>query len=127
MSVGVYIHIPFCRTRCHFCAFYLQIYRRDRALAYLDSLSHEISLHAAQDTLEGRRPESVYFGGGTPTTLPPGELAKVLQLIRDRFNLRDDGEITLEAHPDTVDEEGLKDLRQAGFNRISFGVQSMDQ
>ncbi|MBD0305641.1 MAG: radical SAM family heme chaperone HemW [Nitrospiraceae bacterium] len=127
MSVGVYIHIPFCRTRCHFCAFYLQIYRRDRALAYLDSLSHEISLHAAQDTLEGRRPESVYFGGGTPTILPPGELAKVLQLIRKQFNPRDDAEITLEAHPDTVDEEGLKDLRQAGFNRISFGVQSMDQ
>ena len=127
MSIGFYVHVPFCRARCHFCAFYLQIYRRERALAYLESLSREILLHAAQKALEGRLPESVYFGGGTPTTLPPSELSKVLQLMREHFGLHDDAEITLEAHPDTVDEGGLRELRQAGFNRISFGVQSMDQ
>lgn len=126
MSVGLYIHVPFCRTRCHFCAFYLQIHREDRALAYLDSLAQEIKLHAEADTLAGRPLRTVYFGGGTPTTLTPSQLSRVLQLVRRTFGLHEQAEITLEAHPDTVTSDGLHSLAEAGFNRISFGVQSMD-
>ena len=126
MSLGLYIHVPFCKTRCHFCAFYLQIYREDRALAYLESLGREIRFHAQVNSLGGRSLDTVYVGGGTPTTLRPEELCKILELIRARFALQDNAEITLEAHPDTVTAEGLKGLVQAGFNRISFGVQSMD-
>ncbi|HET8579978.1 MAG TPA: radical SAM family heme chaperone HemW [Nitrospiraceae bacterium] len=126
MSLGLYIHVPFCKTRCSFCAFYLQIHREDRVRSYLDSLSREIMLHAELNSLGGRPLDTVYFGGGTPTTLRPDQLCQILELIRPSFGLQDHAEITLEAHPDTVTAEGLKSLVQAGFNRISFGVQSLD-
>ncbi|MGH7232068.1 MAG: radical SAM family heme chaperone HemW [Nitrospiraceae bacterium] len=127
MSIGVYVHVPFCRTRCHFCAFYLQIYREHNALAYVKVLAHEIRLHAAQDSLEGRPLDSIYFGGGTPTVLRPVELSRILRLIVDQFDLASHAELTLEAHPDTVTAEGLDVLVRAGFNRVSFGVQSMER
>jgi oxygen-independent coproporphyrinogen-3 oxidase len=126
MSAGLYIHVPFCRARCHFCAFYLQIHREDRVRPYLDALATEIRLHAEQNSLGGRRLDTVYFGGGTPTTLSSDQLSGVLTLVRDSFGLENGAEITLEAHPDGVTGEGLRDLVRAGFNRISFGVQSMD-
>jgi len=126
VSLGLYIHVPFCKTRCHFCAFYLQIHREDRASSYLESLQREIQLHTELNSLGGRLLDTVYFGGGTPTTLRPDQLCKILELIRTCFGLQNNAEITLEAHPDTVTAAGLKSLVHAGFNRISFGVQSMD-
>lgn len=126
MSVGLYIHVPFCRTRCHFCAFTLQIHREDRVQRYLDAIVTEMHLHAGQQSLAGRRLDTVYFGGGTPTTLSAAQLTGVLQNVRDSFGLTDAAEISVEAHPDTVMEDGLRQLTDAGFTRISFGVQSMD-
>ena len=126
MSVGLYLHVPFCRTRCHFCAFTLQIHREDRVRRYLDSLSREIRLHANQQSLAVRRLDTVYFGGGTPTTLQPTQLTGILQQVRGSFGLNDGAEISVEAHPDTVTEEGLRHLVRAGVTRISFGAQSMD-
>lgn len=127
MPLGIYIHVPFCRTRCSFCAFYLRIHREDWAQAYVEALTREIRLHAAQDRLEGRLPDSLYFGGGTPTTLHPEQLVEILALVRDNFGLARQAEVTVEAHPDSVTEEGLQTLREAGFNRISFGIQSADK
>ena len=126
MSIGLYIHVPFCRTRCHFCAFYLRIHREDQAQAYLESLTREIRIHAALNSLRGRRLETVYFGGGTPTTLRPDQLCSTLELVRNCFGLQEDVEVTVEAHPDTVTADGLRSLVYAGFNRISFGLQSLD-
>ncbi len=126
MSVGLYLHVPFCRTRCHFCAFTLQIHREDRVQRYLDSLAREIQLHAEQRSLAGRRLDTVYFGGGTPTTLSAPQLLGILQQVRELFGLEDAVEISVEAHPDTVTEEGLRALAEAGVNRISFGAQSMN-
>lgn len=126
MPAGLYIHIPFCRARCHFCAFYLEIHREDRVRAYLEALTREVRLHAERNSLGGRSLDSVYFGGGTPTTLEPGQLRRILALVRKSFRLDDDAEVTLEAHPDSVTGEGLRCLLHAGFNRISFGAQSMD-
>ena len=125
--VGLYIHVPFCRSRCHFCAFYLQIYREDRAHGYLTALFQEIRLHAGQRTLGGRRLNTVYFGGGTPTALQPSELCGILSCAQVHFGLHPDAEITVEAHPDTITVEGLTQLAKAGFNRISFGVQSLEE
>ncbi len=127
MALGIYIHVPFCRTRCSFCAFYLRIHREDWAQAYVEALTREIRLHAAQDRLGGRLPDSLYFGGGTPTTLHPEQLVEILALVRDSFGLARQAEVTVEAHPDSVTAEGLHTLREAGFNRISFGLQSADQ
>jgi oxygen-independent coproporphyrinogen-3 oxidase len=126
MALGLYIHVPFCRTRCHFCAFYLRIHREDEAAAYLKSLMREIQLHASLNSLGGRRPDTLYFGGGTPTTLSPVQLGAIVAQVRNSFGLQADAEITVEAHPDTVTAEGLTCLVQAGFNRISLGAQSMD-
>lgn len=127
MSLGLYLHIPFCRSRCHFCAFYLQIYREDRAKEYLTALFREIQLHAALGTLGGHRLDTVYFGGGTPTALEPSDLCEILSCVQASFGLQPDAEITVEAHPDTVAVGGLTQLAHAGFNRISFGVQSFDE
>lgn len=127
MSFGLYIHVPFCRTRCSFCAFYLRIHREDWAQAYVEALAREIRLYAAQDRLRGRLPDSLYFGGGTPTTLHPEQLVEILALVRDNFGPARQAEVTVEAHPDSVTEEGLQILRGAGFNRISFGLQSADE
>ncbi len=126
MSVGLYLHIPFCHTRCHFCAFTLQIHREDRVQRYLGALVNEMRLHADQQSLAGRRLDTVYFGGGTPTTLSAVQLTDILQNVRDSFGLTDATEISVEAHPDTVTEDGLRQLTDAGCTRISFGVQSMD-
>ncbi len=126
-EVGLYIHVPFCRSRCHFCAFYLQMYREDRAAAYVASLLREIGLYAGQNPYGGRPLTSVYFGGGTPTTLRSSQLLDILSRIRDAFPLRPDVEITLEAHPETVTGGTLALLRRAGFNRISFGIESMEE
>jgi oxygen-independent coproporphyrinogen-3 oxidase len=126
MSVGLYLHVPFCRTRCHFCAFTLQIHRADRVRRYLDSLAREMELHAEQKSLTGRRLDTVYFGGGTPTTLSVSQLLDILRQIRDLFSVNAAAEISVEAHPDTVTVEGLRMLATAGVNRISFGAQSMN-
>ncbi|MGH7165097.1 MAG: radical SAM family heme chaperone HemW [Nitrospiraceae bacterium] len=126
MDVGLYIHVPFCRTRCHFCAFYLQIHREDRAQAYVQSLQREIRLHAARNTTGSRPLGTVYLGGGTPTTLTSEQLSRVLAWVRTYFGVEEDAELTIEGHPDTVTGEELERLAEAGFNRISFGLESMD-
>lgn len=126
MGVGLYVHVPFCLARCNFCAFYLQIFREDSAQRYLKGLRQEIRLHADRGTLGGREPETIYFGGGTPTTLRPRELCGVLDELRDTFGMHPNAEVSIEAHPETVTSEGLASLVRAGFTRISFGIQSLD-
>jgi oxygen-independent coproporphyrinogen III oxidase len=127
MALGLYLHVPFCRTRCHFCAFYLHIHRDDRAHRYLTSLKREIRLHRESGTLEERALDTIYVGGGTPTTLQPDQLCRVLDGLQDTFGVERDMEITVEAHPDSVTDSGLEQLARSGVNRLSFGVQSLDE
>jgi oxygen-independent coproporphyrinogen-3 oxidase len=124
--LGLYLHIPFCRQRCDFCAFYLEIYRDSRARAFVDSLRREVRLYGAQDLAAAHSIQSVYFGGGTPTTLTPDQLASILTDIRETCVVIPDAEISVEAHPATVSEQDLTQLVRLGFNRISFGAESMD-
>jgi oxygen-independent coproporphyrinogen III oxidase len=124
--LGLYLHIPFCRQRCDFCAFYLEIHRENRAEAFVRSLMHEIALSAQQHVAANRPVQSVYFGGGTPTALAPIQLTTILSEVRTHFSLASDCEITVEAHPSTVSEENLEQLCQAGVTRMSFGGESMD-
>lgn len=125
-NLGLYIHVPFCRTRCHFCAFYLELYRVDSADTFVSSLLREIELYAARDLFEGDAFSSVYFGGGTPTMLSTDQLCRILTALRQSFPIQQDAEISIEAHPDTVSPEGLTILREAGFNRLSLGIESTD-
>ena len=125
-DVGLYVHIPFCHRRCHFCAFYLEIAREDRLAAFYEALVQEITLLQSQGLLTGRSLQSVYFGGGTPTSLPALKLASLMNLIRTTWPVNPSAEITVEAHPASVASEDLSTLVEAGFNRISFGAESMN-
>jgi oxygen-independent coproporphyrinogen-3 oxidase len=124
--LGLYLHIPFCRERCHFCAFYLELHREAAADSFLRSLCTELSLYAAANIGHGRPLHSVYFGGGTPTVLTVPQLTAILHAVRSAFALDPQCEITVEAHPGTVQAADLSALRQAGVTRLSFGAESMD-
>jgi oxygen-independent coproporphyrinogen-3 oxidase len=126
---SLYFHIPFCTHRCAYCDF--NTYAGQEALipAYVDALIREIDLvgnklRATQPSNSQTTTHTIFFGGGTPSLLSPGQFGSVLQTIRDRFTLTEDAEITIEANPGTVSYENLLELRKAGINRISYGVQS---
>ena len=112
--LGLYLHIPFCRQRCDFCAFYLEIHREGRAETFVRSLVHEIGLSAQHHVAAGRPIQSVYVGGGTPTVLAATQLITILSEIRTHLTLAADCEITVEAHPSTISGQDLVQLRQAG-------------
>lgn len=125
-----YLHIPFCRVRCGYCDFNTYTSNELRgvtASSFLDDLADEIRfsrtvLHAAN--LPERKFSSVFFGGGTPTQLSAEQLGSTLDLLREEFGFATDAEITTEANPDNVDYEYLAKLRDAGFTRVSLGMQS---
>lgn len=119
---GIYIHIPFCHRKCGYCDF--NSYASMDALVepFVDALHHEI----AQSPYAGERFDTVFFGGGTPTYLSGDTLAGILEHLTRQFNIASDAEITCEANPGSVSPEQLQTMRRAGFNRLSFGVQSFD-
>jgi oxygen-independent coproporphyrinogen-3 oxidase len=118
---GVYVHIPFCRHRCHYCDFNTYEGQDNLHDRYVDALVRDIEREP------GPHPAatSVFFGGGTPTLLDPRALARILQAVRDRIGIEPDAEITIEANPETVDQETFEGLLEAGFNRVSIGIQSL--
>lgn len=124
-DIGLYIHVPLCRQRCHFCAFYLEIATTSRINAFLSALDRELTLYRQQGLLNGRTLRSIYFGGGTPTVIPAPQLAALLANIRETFSIHSDAEVTIEAHPSTVTPSDLGCLVEAGFNRVSLGAESM--
>jgi len=125
MTAGLYVHVPFCLTRCGYCDFNAYAGLGHLASRYVDALEAEAGLWA--DAWQGERFGSVFLGGGTPTTLDADELARLLARLRERFDLEPGAEVTIEANPDTVDEEKLAALREAGYTRLSMGAQSFDQ
>lgn len=125
-KLGIYVHIPFCWERCHFCAFYVHIHRNDHVRKFFDNLSQEISFYAKEVGLQSCSISSLYFGGGTPTTLTAEQLCRILDQFTTSFSFQSDTEISIEAHPKTMTQEGLRILRGAGFNRLSLGGQSFD-
>ncbi|MEY2798436.1 MAG: hypothetical protein RIS22_702, partial [Actinomycetota bacterium] len=131
-NLSFYVHIPYCVKRCGYCDFNTYTPGElkngvDSVAAvsegYIDALLAELSL--AQRRVGKREISTIFFGGGTPTLLPPAHLGRVLDALDDSFGLASNCEITTEANPDSVDATSLKQLREVGFNRISFGVQSV--
>ena len=118
---GLYLHIPFCNSKCAYCGFYslpsLKLKER-----FLDALKTEIVMR--KDYLHGLTVNTIYFGGGTPSLLSIKEIGELLHLINDTYPIGNDPEITLEANPDTLSLEYLQGLRQLGVNRLSIGIQS---
>lgn len=125
-AFGVYVHVPFCSVRCGYCDF--NTYTADELgegatrASYADTAVQEI-VRAGKSV--GRRPvETVFFGGGTPTQLPAADLVRLLRAVDDQLGLAPGVEVTTEANPDSVTPDSLATLREGGFTRISFGVQS---
>ncbi|MDQ3955338.1 MAG: radical SAM family heme chaperone HemW [Actinomycetota bacterium] len=120
---GVYVHIPFCRHRCHYCDFNTYEGVDDLHGAYVDALIRQIE--SAEPA--SRAATSVFFGGGTPTLLAPKELGRILEAVDARYGLQTGAEITVEANPETVDVQAFRELRAAGFTRLSIGIQSLSE
>ncbi len=119
-SAGIYLHIPFCAAICNYCNFNRGLHDDPLRRRYVDALIADIR-RSADPTVPA---DTVYFGGGTPSLLEPGEVARILQACRDSFHLSPESEITLEANPESSTGKALEGFRQAGINRLSFGVQS---
>ena len=121
-KLGIYIHIPFCRSRCLYCDFYSTTKRDTDMPRYAQALCRHIREYAAQ--LDGYVIDTVYFGGGTPSCFGAARLITVLDELKRSGHVLRDAEITLEANPESVEKSELIKLRRAGFNRISLGVQA---
>jgi len=128
--LSLYVHVPFCRVRCGYCDFntYTVGFGPGAQVGdYAPSVLAEASLAArvmAESGLPEREAQTVFFGGGTPTMLDTAELTEILTGLRERIGIAPGAEVTLEANPDTVTREGLVQLADAGFTRVSFGMQS---
>ncbi|HDR90193.1 MAG TPA: radical SAM family heme chaperone HemW [Bacteroidetes bacterium] len=120
---GVYIHIPFCRQLCHYCDFHKTV-SLARIGKMTNCLCHELIL---QREYLDQPVETIYFGGGTPTVLEPGQLKGLLHIVQDIFKGTGKQEITVEANPDDLDRGFCESLLHAGFNRISIGIQSFHE
>ncbi len=120
---GVYVHVPFCRTRCGYCDFNTYTDLDGLQASYSDTVVQELRM-ARQVLGEVPPVQTVFVGGGTPTLLSSSDLAKVLRTIDEEFGLAPGAEVTTEANPDSVDARSLAELREAGFTRMSFGMQS---
>ena len=119
---GIYIHIPFCKQRCLYCAFYSSTLH-SKQQEYCDALCREIIMR--RNYIIGII-DTVYFGGGTPSTLTREQLQKILGTIKENYRLSPSAEITIEANPDDLTPEYLATLRSLSFNRLSMGIQSFD-
>lgn len=121
-TLALYVHFPFCLSICPYCDFDRQASGFDRVDAYLDAVVSELRQYEGL----GRRAHSVFFGGGTPSLMRPDQVARLLQALDRTVPLQSDAEVTLEANPGDADPARLRGFRAAGVNRLSLGVQSLD-
>jgi oxygen-independent coproporphyrinogen-3 oxidase len=130
MHAGVYLHIPFCRSRCSYCDFATGMFESGLADRYVRALVKEIAEWSEVDT--PRQVDTIFFGGGTPSLLTPSQIERILKAVHDRFEIIDGAEVTLELNPGDGGEspaarhETMREFRRVGINRASFGAQSFD-
>lgn len=123
--LGLYIHVPFCRSKCQYCDFYSLATKDDKIIdGYLDAVCDHIK--EAGELAPGYKVDTIYFGGGTPSFFGADGMAVILTTIRRNFDVDNNAEITFEANPDSVSDRLLHRLRAEGFNRASLGIQSDD-
>jgi len=120
---GLYVHLPYCASRCGYCAFVVTTDASSRE-RYLDALVTEAELLEGEGAT-GMPFDSIYLGGGTPSFLPGSDVARLLETLRGRFRVAPDAEVTLEANPEDVRNGAIAAWRSAGVNRVSLGVQSL--
>jgi len=123
MTAGVYLHIPFCKSRCSYCDFATDVYRSSEAV---DRYVSAICVDIRNFSDSGMEIDTIYFGGGTPSLLMPEQVEKILGSVASKFSVSSDPEITMEMNPATVSDASLAAYRGLGINRASFGVQTFD-
>jgi oxygen-independent coproporphyrinogen III oxidase len=119
-ATSLYIHIPFCSRKCLFCSFVIAVGQEHRREEYVNALINEMKKN------KGRRIETIYFGGGTPSMLDENHLDVLMDAIKNNFSFQNDIEITIEANPESINRTKARFLKTKGFNRISLGVQSIN-
>jgi oxygen-independent coproporphyrinogen-3 oxidase len=123
MAAGIYLHIPFCKSRCSYCDFATDVWRNSEAVErYVAALRQEIG----SAELLSHLIDTIYFGGGTPSLLTPQQVEAILEILRAKFSVVEDTEITMEMNPATVTPEILVGYKRLGVNRASFGVQTFN-
>lgn len=120
---GLYVHIPFCRQKCHYCNFYSLATKKFRQ-EIVDAIIREIRL--SKDYLKGEILETIYFGGGTPSLIPPEQTGLIINTAASEFTLSTDAEITIEANPDDITDSWLDEISKTSVNRLSIGIQSFN-
>jgi putative oxygen-independent coproporphyrinogen III oxidase len=124
-SLALYVHLPWCVRKCPYCDFNShQLKSGQPDAAYIDALIRDFDAEAPR--LEGRRIDTVFFGGGTPSLFAPSEFARLLRALKTRIAFAEDAEITLEANPGTIERGRFSGYAEAGINRVSLGAQSFD-
>lgn len=121
-AAGLYVHIPFCSSRCSYCDFATGLYQSELAERYVQGLINEIR----GSQYAGEIVDTIYFGGGTPSLLAPAQLERILASLYERFKITGDPEITIEINPGSATPEKLRAFRSLGVNRASFGAQTFD-
>ncbi|HYY70456.1 MAG TPA: radical SAM family heme chaperone HemW [Terriglobales bacterium] len=128
MAIGIYISVPFCRSKCSYCNFASGVFAREMVAGYVERIGGDIAdarhTAAVMGGILDRTADSVYLGGGTPTTLTPAQLEQIFVALRREFEIDSAAEITVECAPGTLSPEMLEALVRAGVNRVSLGVQS---
>ena len=126
-QAGLYLHVPFCRKKCSYCSFYSFAPQAEEIRRYCEAIRLQMRQSVAIPEVQALSFATIFFGGGTPTTLPVEALAALLTDCSELFAFSGDApEITIEVNPGTIDASGLRQLRRAGFNRLSIGIQSLD-
>lgn len=124
---GLYIHFPYCLARCPYCDFAVTVSKVIPEQRYADAITRELDLRLAEwPQLRGRRLDSIFFGGGTPSLWDAQHVARVIREVRERFDVSPTAELSLEANPEVADAARYAGYREAGVNRLSLGVQSFD-
>lgn len=118
---GLYLHIPFCKSKCVYCGFYSTVNQKD-VERYVTTLKEEMVLR--RNEVDGGNIQTIYFGGGTPSLLQTSQLQHILNSIHQHYNITSNTEITIEANPEQLTAEHCRNLKQLGFNRLSIGIQS---
>ncbi len=120
---GIYVHVPFCKVKCHYCDFHFSVQLKNR-VSLVDAICKELVIR--QDYIGDDNVATIYFGGGTPSVLELHLIQELLEAIQNNYKVDANCEITLECNPDDLDEEKLKGLYALGVNRLSIGIQSFD-
>jgi len=121
-KLGIYVHIPFCKRKCNYCDFYSIKWSEEVENRYVNALIKEIKSYNGKKNIV----DTIFFGGGTPTIIKPENMERIIEELKNTFTVDESSEISIEANPNTLTDENLSIYKKIGINRLSIGVQSLN-